>query len=106
MAWNDYGKPKVTLPVHHCEKDAQWLREQLLNIHQAHRITACVGYSDAYLEGYNSTDIQHKKENCARRNANIRMRKFVAKCKQAAQDALKPAQQFKRPESGFNIDSL
>lgn len=103
MAWNDYGKPKVTLPVNHCEKDAKWLTEQLLSIPASKRITACVGYSDAYLEGYKSTEVQHKKENFARRTANIKMREFVAKCKAKAQEFKPPAQNF---GVGFELNSL
>ena len=103
MAWNNYGKPKVALPVNHCEKDAQWLTEQLLSIPAQHRITACVGYSEAYLNGYKSTDVQHKKENLARRTANIKMREFVAKCKAKTKRFTPPAQNF---GGGFELNSL
>ncbi len=107
-----YRKPKVTLPATHSDKDSKWLEEQLLKIHPRHRTVACVGYSDAYREGFNSTDIEHKKENAARKVANTRMRKFVDKCNSNtyAQPPQKSYNQkeYKAPEneSKFSIDSL
>lgn len=110
-----YGKPKVTLPVSHSEKDAQWLSEQLLRLHPSHLTTACIGYSDAFRETFESEQVEHKKENAGRKSANIRMRKFVEKClfghsnKVAGQAVAAYNQnEYKQQQNqtNFSIDSL
>lgn len=110
-----YNKPKVTLPVTHSEKDAQWLTEQLLRLHPQRRTTACIGYSDAYKEAFSNEPIEYKKENAARKLANTKMRKFVAKClfehsqkiDQPAVDACNQnAYQAQQNQTNFSIDSL
>lgn len=110
-----YNKPKVTLPVNHSDKDSVWLSEQLLKLKPQHRITACVGYSEAYTEAFSAQDIEHKKENSARKAANTRLRGFIQKCQNMEREkVMKPAldaynkmeYQAHQNESKFSIDSL
>ena len=103
-----YGKPKVTLPVWHSEKDAQWLTEHLLKLHPQNRITACTGYSQAYREAFESQSVEFKKENSARKAANTRMRKFVDKCLSKPTKESYNQKEYKTPQNqtNFSIDSL
>ena len=110
-----YSKPKVTLPVSHSDRDSTWLSEQLLKLKPQHRITACVGYSEAYTEAFMAQDVEHKKENSARKAANTRLRGFIDKCQimernkvmQPALDAYNQTEYKEhKNESNFSIDSL
>jgi hypothetical protein len=110
-----YNKPQVTLPVNHSDRDAVWLSEQLLKLKPQHRITACVGYSQAYTEAFTLQDVEHKKENAARKAANTRLRHFVKRCLDDERDKImKPAieaynqmeYQAQQNSTNFSIDSL
>lgn len=71
---------RINMPSNHHKDDAKWLESQLMLLRPIHQIHAREAYSDAYQTQYMNELVTHKKLNRARREANIRMRKFVTAC--------------------------
>ena len=61
------------------KQDQKWFREQLAKIPAAYIQQAKDGYQSVWENAYNYESIEHKKQNSARRAANIRLREFVKK---------------------------
>lgn len=68
------------LPVNHSERDSEWINNQLSQLNAQHKTQAVRAYSDCYIIAYNAEQTPYKKENKARREANIKLRVFVSKC--------------------------
>lgn len=71
---------RINMPSNHHKDDAKWLESQLMLLSPIHQIHARAAYSDVYQTQYMNESATHKKLNRARREANIRMRKFVTAC--------------------------
>ncbi len=71
---------RINLPSNHHKDDAKWLESQLMLLIPIHQIHARAAYSDVYHTQYMNESVTHKKLNRARREANMRMRKFVTAC--------------------------
>ena len=57
--------------------DQKWFREQLAKLPTAYIKQAKEGYQAVWEATYEAEPIEHKKQNAARRAANIRLREFV-----------------------------
>lgn len=98
---------KIKLPRNHHKEDAKWLESQLTILRPQHQIQARAAYSDIYSTAYSNEQVSHKKLNSARREANIRMRKFVDKCLGSyAEECINQSQQANQSQSNFSIDDL
>ena len=67
----------MTLPKHHHPHDSKWIIEQVAKLPPAYRERAIEAYSDVYEQVYTNTAIRHQKHGEARREANIRLRKYI-----------------------------
>jgi hypothetical protein len=90
-------RAKLKLPSSHCDKDSQWIDEQLQKLPVKHQGKARIAYSDAYKAEFESESVPYKRENKARRSANNRLRAYV----KAVLDAIEVAreEQSYKPES-------
>lgn len=66
-------------PDNYHPDDRAWIRAQLDSLPAASRERARVAYSVVFSEAHDSEPAAHKKENKARRAANIRLREFVSR---------------------------
>lgn len=98
---------KIKLPRNHHKEDAKWLESQLTILRPQHQIQARAAYSDIYSTAYSNEQVTHKKLNSARREANIRMRKFVDACLGSyAEECITQSTPIERTQSNFSIDDL
>ena len=98
---------RIKLPRNHHKEDAKWLESQLTILRPQHQIQARAAYSDIYSTAYSNESISHKKLNSARREANIRMRKFVDACLGSyAEECVNQSQVTSTSQSNFSIDDL
>ena len=64
----------------HFDGDKAWIVEQLELLSKQHQIQARAAYSDIFYKTHRNEPVEYKKNNRARREANIRLRNFVDKC--------------------------
>ena len=88
-----YAKRRqVTLPINHCEDDADWIEQQLLRLPTKYQLQARASYTDIYKETYDAEPSEHRRTNKARSAANTRLRLFVKRVEEvkhwAAQEQL------------------
>lgn len=57
--------------------DQQWFKEQVAKLPSAYVEQAYEGYQKVWEAAYDAEPVEHKKQNAARRAANIRLRQFV-----------------------------
>lgn len=67
------------MPEHRCPDDDKWIREMLSQLPIRVCKRAVEGYEEVFLQSYNDEQISYKRENAARKAANIRLREFVKK---------------------------
>lgn len=70
-------RAKLKLPSSHCDKDSQWIDEQLQKLPVKYQGKARIAYSDAYKAEFEAESVPYKRENKARRSANNRLRAYV-----------------------------
>lgn len=68
-----------SMPDHYCLDDAKFINQKLSILHEEERVQVCIAYSKVYQHEYEAEEIEFKKENKARREANIRLRNFIEK---------------------------
>ncbi|HGT2680541.1 TPA: hypothetical protein ACM2MJ_005043 [Klebsiella pneumoniae] len=68
---------RVEMPALYCQADAQWIQEQLLRLPSSLRRKIALKYSEAYEIEFNAEPVPYRKENRARHEANVRLRRFV-----------------------------
>jgi hypothetical protein len=70
------------LPEHHHTGDTQWLQEQFSvianKVHPKLVEKVAHKYSMVYLETFEASEPEHRKDGLARRAANIRLREYVS----------------------------
>lgn len=59
--------------------DEKWFKEQIAKLPAAYVEKAYEGYQKVWEAAFAAEPIEHKKQNVARRAANIRLREFVEK---------------------------
>ena len=98
---------RIKLPRNHHKEDAKWLESQLTILRPQHQIQARAAYSDIYSTAYSNESVSHKKLNSARREANIRMRKFVDTCLGKYEEhCANEYDKASASQSNFSIDDL
>ncbi|WP_337161908.1 hypothetical protein [Xenorhabdus bovienii] len=76
---------KVTMPSHFYPDDGAWIQETLAKLRASTRAKITAKYSEVYQAAWDSEPVSYRKDNAARRAANIRLREFVTKYERAAQ---------------------
>lgn len=67
----------LVLPEEHSQADADWIKQQLLSLTPAARQKAIQRYAAVYQESFEAEPVSYRKENRARHEANVRLRRFV-----------------------------
>ena len=67
----------VPMPDNHCQADAEWIKQQLLSLTPTARQKAMQRYAAVYQETFEAEPVSYRKENRARHEANVRLRRFV-----------------------------
>ncbi|HBM3231503.1 TPA: hypothetical protein LVN12_002591 [Klebsiella michiganensis] len=67
----------VDMPVAFSQADADWIKQQLLSLTPAARQKAIQRYAAVYQESFEAEPVSYRKENRARHEANVRLRRFV-----------------------------
>lgn len=65
------------LPENHSQADAEWIKQQLLRLPPSLRRKVLLKYADVYEVTFDVEPVSYRKENRARHEANVRLRKFV-----------------------------
>ncbi|MBD2786434.1 hypothetical protein ID858_17270 [Xenorhabdus sp. DI] len=65
--------------------DTQFIQEMLGRLKPSTRARITAEYSEAYQAAWDNEPVSYRKDNAARRAANIRLREFVVKYERAAQ---------------------
>ncbi|WP_353613936.1 hypothetical protein [Mangrovibacter phragmitis] len=65
------------LPSAFCQADSEWIREQLNQLRPSARQKAMQKYAEVYQETYDTEPVSFRKENRARHEANVRLRRFI-----------------------------
>ncbi|WP_319940711.1 hypothetical protein, partial [Xenorhabdus littoralis] len=76
---------QVTLPSHFYPDDGKWIQEMLAKLRASTRAKITALYSEVYQATWDNEPVSYRKDNVARRAANIRLREFVMKYERAAQ---------------------
>lgn len=99
-------KPSIALPGICHEDDKKWIESILIPLTEPHRAKARESYSDIYYATRESETVEHKKDNKARREANIRLRTFQKACLELySKNAINSRQEFaqqSRDNSNFS----
>ncbi|WP_072059824.1 MULTISPECIES: hypothetical protein [Xenorhabdus] len=82
-AFSDYIK--VTMPSLFYPDDGAWIQEMLAKLRASTRSKITAKYSEVYQAAWDNEPVSYRKDNAARRAANIRLREFVVKYERAAQ---------------------
>ncbi|WP_231853048.1 hypothetical protein [Xenorhabdus poinarii] len=75
----------VTMPSHFYPDDGKWIQETLAKLRTSTRARITAKYSEVYQAVWDNEPVSYRKDNAARRAANIRLREFVTKYQRAAQ---------------------
>ncbi|KLU14285.1 hypothetical protein AFK69_02725 [Xenorhabdus sp. GDc328] len=65
--------------------DGAWIQEMLAKLRASTRSKITAKYSEVYQAAWDNEPVSYRKDNAARRAANIRLREFVVKYERAAQ---------------------
>ncbi|WP_338139443.1 hypothetical protein [Xenorhabdus bovienii] len=75
----------IAMPSHFYPDDGTWIQETLAKLRASTRAKITAKYSEVYQSAWDSESVSYRKDNAARRAANIRLREFVTKYERAAQ---------------------
>ncbi|WP_394347015.1 hypothetical protein [Photorhabdus khanii] len=76
---------QISMPSHFYQDDAKWIQEMLLSLDPGTRGKITVRYAEVYEAAWDEEPVSYRKDNIARRVANIRLREFVRKYARASQ---------------------
>lgn len=65
------------MPSDFSQADASWIQQQLLSLTPTARQKAIQRYAAVYQETFEAEPVSYRKENRARHEANVRLRRFV-----------------------------
>ncbi|HHA1934811.1 TPA: hypothetical protein ACOEP6_003277 [Enterobacter ludwigii] len=68
---------RTEMPESFSLADAEWIQGQLLSLTPAARQKAIQRYAAVYQETFEAEPVSYRKENRARHEANVRLRRFV-----------------------------
>ncbi|XHX67488.1 hypothetical protein GU833_18420 [Photorhabdus akhurstii] len=83
------------MPLYFYPSDQKWIQEMLLRLDPATRGKISVKYAEVYQAAWDEEQISYRKDNAARRHANIRLREFVTKYAKASQGYTEKPQSVK-----------
>lgn len=68
---------QVEMPSLYSQADAAWIQQQLLGLPPSLRRKVSLKYAEVYEITFDAEPMSYRKENRARHEANVRLRKFV-----------------------------
>lgn len=68
---------QVEMPSLYSQADAAWIQQQLLGLPQSLRRKVALKYGEIYEITFDAELVSYRKENRARHEANVRLRRFV-----------------------------
>jgi hypothetical protein len=95
-------KPSIALPALCHDDDKQWIESVLMPLSEQHREQARKAYNDVFYQEREYEEVEHKKLNKARHEANVRLRVFQSKCLESYVSATAKERRVQQKESGFN----
>ncbi|TGC25307.1 hypothetical protein [Escherichia sp. E1130] len=68
---------QVDLPLAYSQADAAWIQQQLLSLPPSLRRKVALKYAEVYEITFDAEPVTYRRENRARHEANVRLRRFV-----------------------------
>lgn len=68
---------QVDLPSVYSQADAAWIQQQLLSLPPSLRRKVALKYAEVYEITFDAEPVSYRRENRARHEANVRLRRFV-----------------------------
>lgn len=68
---------QVEMPSLYSQADAAWIQQQLLDLPPSLRRKVSLKYAEVYEITFDAEPVSYRKENRARHEANVRLRRFV-----------------------------
>lgn len=68
---------QVEMPTLYSQADAAWVQQQLLSLPPSLRRKVALKYAEVYEITFDAEPVSYRKENRARHEANVRLRRFV-----------------------------
>lgn len=68
---------QVDMPVRYSPADAEWIQGQLKQLPPSLRAKIALKYAEVYEIEFNAEPVSFRRENRARHEANVRLRRFV-----------------------------
>ncbi|MFV0568503.1 MAG: hypothetical protein ACK5NJ_07930 [Citrobacter portucalensis] len=68
---------QVELPSAYSQADAAWIQQQLLSLPPSIRRKVALKYAEVYEITFDAEPVSYRRENRARHEANVRLRRFV-----------------------------
>lgn len=68
---------QVQMPSLYSQADATWIQQQLLGLPPSLRRKVSLKYAEVYEITFDAEPVSYRKENRARHEANVRLRRFV-----------------------------
>ncbi|MGK0736961.1 hypothetical protein ACSFCT_09245 [Yokenella regensburgei] len=68
---------QVEIPTLYSQADAAWVQQQLLSLPPTLRRKVALKYAEVYEITFDAEPVSYRKENRARHEANVRLRRFV-----------------------------
>lgn len=69
----------IAMPANFIDDDGKWIEQKLSSLNPEHRTSARQGYDMVFCEARDNEPVSYKKDNAARRAANIRLRVYTDK---------------------------
>lgn len=68
---------QTEMPSSYCQADTEWIQQQLQGLPQSLRRKVALKYAEVYEITFDAEPVSFRKENRARHEANVRLRRFV-----------------------------
>lgn len=68
---------QVEMPSLYSQADAAWIQQQLLSLPPSLRRKVALKYAEVYEITFDAEPVSYRRENRARHEANVRLRRFV-----------------------------
>ncbi len=68
---------QVEMPTLYSQADAAWIQQQLLSLPPSLRRKVALKYAEVYEITFDAEPVSYRRENRARHEANVRLRRFV-----------------------------
>lgn len=68
---------QTEMPSRYCQADEEWIQQQLQGLPPSLRRKVALKYAEVYEITFDAEPVSFRKENRARHEANVRLRRFV-----------------------------